>query len=753
VIHLRRGSFWNNGLVIDDSGSANRPVTLTTYGQGHRPIITNPGSPSNWTKGIEIDANWVVVEGLLIRNVYDAGIHIENGANHNVIRNVEITDAGGGVGIDGQHNLVTRCYIHDLHMIVNTPGGNDDYGAVGVWLFNSNNEVSYNRFENCKAPSYDYGEDGGAVEWWCQGKTIKGGYVHHNYSTGNNGFFEVGSNKGMVMDAVVAYNVSHNDDWLGLFGTSGSFATRLKGFRIENNTVIQDAPSSAWSCCALVFDGYTSPYAVMVRNNIFYLQNWNLSYNGGFGRAHNIYAMKGKAHLGIRLGAGDMIVDPQFVDRENGDYRLRPNSPAIDAGLGLGHRRDHNGQVVPFGRAVDIGAFEYAGNAPPVPTDTPTNSPSWTPTDTPTQQPTDTPTWQPTDTPTVQPTNTPTDTPTWQPTDTSTVQPMNTPTAAPTDTPTTQPTAVATLAGSDLIIDDTDPGFSTVRGQDSWRRYDFVNGEHYGDSHVYNRQTGIGADSATWTFTVPTPGQYQVYAWWWAGPWRPSDVPYTINHRDGATTVRVSQRHNGGQWNPLGTYNFAGDGSVMVHDDVSSSGFDIAADAVRLVRVGSANRAPEPQPTDTPLPTATSTPTPTPVIRDLIIDDLDPAFSVTSHQDPWNQFVYAAGQHYGNSHFYNRQLGTGGDVATWTFEAPAPGRYMVYAWWWAGDWRPSDVPYTINHRYGSTTVHMDQRIGGGAWNLLGEFRFSGQASIVISDDASVGKDIVADAIKLVHVGP
>ncbi len=46
-------------------------------------------------------------------------------------------------------------------MINNTPGGVDDYGAVGVVLANSNNEVSYNRFIDCKAASYDFGVDGG----------------------------------------------------------------------------------------------------------------------------------------------------------------------------------------------------------------------------------------------------------------------------------------------------------------------------------------------------------------------------------------------------------------------------------------------------------------------------------------------------------------------------------------------------------------------------------------------------------------
>jgi len=91
-----------------------------------------------------------------------------------------------------------------------------------------------------------------------------------------------------------------------------------------------------------------------------------------------------------------------------------------------------------------------------------------------------------------------------------------------------------------------------------------------------------------------------VYAWWWEGSWRPADVPYTLQHADGSTVVRVSQQLDGGQWNSLGIYRFDGAGTVSISDDVSA-GTDIVADAVRVVYVGEAvEPQPEPQPTPTP---------------------------------------------------------------------------------------------------------------------------------------------------------
>ena len=49
--------------------------------------------------------------------------------------------------------------------------------------------------------------------------------------------------------------------------------------------------------------------------------------------------------------SGAIFANPKFIDAENGDFRLQPDSPAIDTGVDVG---------LPFiGTAIDIGAFEY----------------------------------------------------------------------------------------------------------------------------------------------------------------------------------------------------------------------------------------------------------------------------------------------------------------------------------------------------------------------------------------------------------
>ena len=131
----------------------------------------------------------------------------------------------------------------------------------------------------------------------------------------------------------------------------------------------------------------------------------------------------------------------------------------------------------------------------------------------------------------------------------------------------------------------------------------------------------------------------------------------------------------------------------------------------------------------------------------LLLDNTDAGFS---YQGVWQEYSDGNGEHYGYTHYYKEEAGAGTDTATWTFTVPEPGNYAVYAWWWGGEWRPVDVPYTIHHQQGSTIVRVDQRVNGGRWNLLGNFDFQDQGSVVVSDDVSSGRGIVADAIRLVH---
>jgi hypothetical protein len=68
-------------------------------------------------------------------------------------------------------------------------------------------------------------------------------------------------------------------------------------------------------------------------------------------------------------GPHDLLqVDPLFVDPDAGDFRLLPNSPAIDAGSDVGLTIDYAGDLRPQGAGFDIGPYEADRTPPLAPT-------------------------------------------------------------------------------------------------------------------------------------------------------------------------------------------------------------------------------------------------------------------------------------------------------------------------------------------------------------------------------------------------
>jgi hypothetical protein len=360
VISFKRGSTWTGDFFIWASGSKDNPITFTSYGDsGELPVFRNPGSDTDLTSAIRINSDWVVVENLEVKEAQLAGIYISEGADNNIVRNIEATLVGEGLSVHGRYNQILGNYIHDLTMVHNTRGGNDDYGAVGIWLFNSNNEVAYNSLINCRASSYDYGEDGGAVEFY---KDVNNSYIHHNYAYNAEGFMEIGG--GSAINNIAAYNLIVNSGKVMGFHLAGKFVSQIKNFRFENNTIINTS-SEKYSAAINFWWGNPDPGMLIMRNNIFYLKNFEgLVFSAGdssnFTHDHNIYFMpEGKP--GIKMGTGEIKADPDFVNLKCGDYRLKDNSPAVDAGSNLGYTLDFLNNPVFIGKTSDIGAIEYQG--------------------------------------------------------------------------------------------------------------------------------------------------------------------------------------------------------------------------------------------------------------------------------------------------------------------------------------------------------------------------------------------------------
>ncbi|MBC8181517.1 hypothetical protein H8E88_10380 [candidate division KSB1 bacterium] len=368
TVLFSRGSSFNGALHISGSGVTGRPIIYTEYGTGRAPRFTNQSYQLQKGRMIQIDGCYIVVDGLYFydgipanRNRHltarEAGaIFVSLKAEHNIIKNCEIENCPMGIQVIGQHNLITHNYIHDCNIFLSYPS----WGPVGIMVANSNNEISYNKIVNYFSKGGRFGADGGAIEIDDQKHARDNIYIHHNYSTGNEGFLEITT--GASADNIqVSYNVS--DDYQEfIFFWAGTNCI------VENNTVLCLKPPN--SRVRVVFS-FEKENEVTVRNNIFVLakglqvfagdsvynaDKWNQPHS------NNVYFVVDGTQenpCGISLGRGDIIADPLFMDLENRDLHLRAGSPAIDAGVDVGRKLDFEDNLVPQGGKPDIGAFEF----------------------------------------------------------------------------------------------------------------------------------------------------------------------------------------------------------------------------------------------------------------------------------------------------------------------------------------------------------------------------------------------------------
>ena len=105
-------------------------------------------------------------------------------------------------------------------------------------------------------------------------------------------------------------------------------------------------------------------------------RNYYIAFNNLFGNANGDFYDddSGQQPLTPSPGTGEISVDPMFRDPANGDYRLAPGSPSIDAGTnGNAPATDLDGHIRPIdgdgdGTAVvDMGAFESEEVTDPTP--------------------------------------------------------------------------------------------------------------------------------------------------------------------------------------------------------------------------------------------------------------------------------------------------------------------------------------------------------------------------------------------------
>ena len=175
-----------------------------------------------------------------------------------------------------------------------------------------------------------------------------------------------GGNNGMTIQG--AENIIiRNNIFDGQGKVSGLCIWPQKPFRnvkVVNNLFLRYSQDPEGYAASL-FSNSRCIEGLVLKNNImdgYALEHYvDKDFPGEIG--HNLCTWIGPSDHKIRgLSEGDIFeadLKKIFVDPDNGDYRLRPGSPAIDAGTDVGTDHDFGGNPVPQGKAPDIGAFEH----------------------------------------------------------------------------------------------------------------------------------------------------------------------------------------------------------------------------------------------------------------------------------------------------------------------------------------------------------------------------------------------------------
>lgn len=280
--------------------------------------------------------SYIRVEGFQIKNCRDGGFMCQT--------------TGRKYPHNTHHIVIRDNYVHHI--------GNyeteTNYGIVGIYVGSLNSHITLD-----SNVWHDIGRTGPEGRWLTHDHALylahwPPGPCHHITATNNIAFycsghaFAVGCNDSKIINNTLAWSNTSARGGTPLLSLDGD----LRNVTIHNN-IFYEPPESGDGAAVMWAPGKMTN--VVFRNNIVLGGRWVI-----------------RAHKPDLLTQDNRIVDPKFInvsnDRNpnNDDWRLQPDSPAIDAGhASKAPSHDCAGNPRPQGGGFDIGAHEYvAGDAP-----------------------------------------------------------------------------------------------------------------------------------------------------------------------------------------------------------------------------------------------------------------------------------------------------------------------------------------------------------------------------------------------------
>ncbi|WP_308189064.1 choice-of-anchor D domain-containing protein [Nostoc mirabile] len=377
TVYVMNGIYTNiypNILSISDKhGTANAPITFTAY-PGHTPVLE--AHKNNWNAISITGSSYVVIEGLTLLGARDETT-LEYALEHKDNLNNSAT-SGNGISVtslDDNENQHSHHITISNNKVSNFPGGGivtiqadyitvennivsgnawySPFGTQGITMFklwNSDNNVTDYKVIIRGNTSFDNKQ---LVPWINAGEVTEG--------------------HGIMLDTAYIGNVAYQGKALIsnnlVYNNGGAGIQIFKGENpvdIVNNTIYQNSQELSVGEILL-----NSAKNVRVVNNIMYAKDGESA--SSIANSSNYSFDNNLAYNGVFKGTGSGNVlnkDPLFVNAANGDFRLRPGSPAIDGGSNAFNSITKNTPLDGDGDGsvlIDIGAYEAPTDKTPSP--------------------------------------------------------------------------------------------------------------------------------------------------------------------------------------------------------------------------------------------------------------------------------------------------------------------------------------------------------------------------------------------------
>jgi hypothetical protein len=304
-----------------------------------------------------------VFEECEIAHAGENALWLDSGCADNVIRRCHIHDLGGSaVFIEGERNVVDNCFIHD--------GSHIFRGSQGVWIGRSSfNQVTHNEISDFHHLGISVGHSWGYAPSSANNNLIAFNRVHHIcnglFSDGG-GIYTLGISPGTVIRNNIVHDVTptplmpvggtgiyHDEGSTGILVESnivynvgaGAYNQHYGRENVARNNIFAFGGRDPITCCrpeehlSFTFEGNivlssagqaTSDHFSPLRCKTEFRRNlyWDTS-----GREPLFSGVSFAEWQRTGRDRDSRIADPQFYDAKNGDFRLKPTSPALAMGF------------------------------------------------------------------------------------------------------------------------------------------------------------------------------------------------------------------------------------------------------------------------------------------------------------------------------------------------------------------------------------------------------------------------------------